>query len=278
VRYSFTPRLILRATYSTGIGRPGFEQNSTAASVDHTQSPLAITRGNPDLQPTLGQNFDLSLEDYLSNGGIISLALFDKQFTNYIAERIYDTSTDPLAPGQLARVTTFLNIPSGYARGIEADYHQKFVWLPKPLDGFGVEANLTLVDSRFLEYDAASLVGIPVVTNPANEYGALPGTSKVTWNLAGFYEAHNVEVRLAAEYVSHSLFGLGGAQALDTIQDNRLTLDLGSSYKINNHFTVYFNAKNLLNTPLRYYEGSPDRPLQREFYDVTYEGGVRASF
>ena len=116
------------------------------------------------------------------------------------------------------------------------------------------------------------------MTNPADEYGALPGTSKVTWNLAGFYEAYNIEVRLAAEYVSHSLFGLGGVQALDTIQDNRLTLDLGSSYKINRNFTVYFNAKNLLNTPLRYYEGSPNRPIQREFYDVTYEGGIRASF
>jgi|GEM_PF-6616689 len=30
--------------------------------------------------------------------------------------------------------------------------------------------------------------------------------------------------------------------------------------------------------PLRYYEGSPNRPIQREFYDIAYEGGVRASF
>ncbi|HEY1879201.1 MAG TPA: TonB-dependent receptor, partial [Caulobacteraceae bacterium] len=278
VRYDFTPTLLLRATYSTGIGRPGFNQNTTAASVDHTTSPLLITRGNPDLRPILGNNFDLSLEDYFADGGILSIALFDKEFKNYIADRIYNTTTDPLAPGMPATVTTFLNIPSSYARGIQLDVHQKFVWLPKPFDGFGVEANLTLVDSRFLEYDAASLVGIPVVTNPTNQYGALPGTSKVTWNLSGFYEAHNIEVRLAAEYVSHSLFGLGGAQALDTIQDNRLTLDLGSSYRINRNFTIYFNAKNLLNTPLRYYEGSSNRPIQREFYDVTYEGGIRASF
>jgi TonB-dependent receptor len=273
VRYNFSPTMLLRATYSTGIGRPGFLQNTTAAVVDFSQSPVVITRGNPNLKPTLGQNFDLSFEDYFANGGILSLALFDKEFTNYIAERIENgITTDPLAPGQLANVTTFLNIPSGYARGIQADIHQKFVWLPKPLNGFGVEANLTLVDSRFLEYDATtSLTG-------KNEYGLLPGTSKVTWNLAGFYEAYGAEVRLAAEYVSHSLFGLGGDQSLDTIQDNRLTLDLGSSYKINRNWTVYFNAKNLLNTPLRYYEGEPDRPLQREFYDITLEGGVRASF
>jgi len=45
----------------------------------------------------------------------------------------------------------------------------------------------------------------------------------VTWNLAGFYEAYGIETRLAAEYVSHSLFGLGGDKSLDTIQDDRLT-------------------------------------------------------
>ena len=120
VRYSFTPQIIGRATYSTGIGRPGFTQNSTAASVDLTQSPVVITRGNPNLKPTLGQNFDLSLEDYLPNGGVIQAGLFDKEFTNYIAPRIQnDITTDPLAPGQTADVTTYLNIPKAYARGIE---------------------------------------------------------------------------------------------------------------------------------------------------------------
>jgi outer membrane receptor protein involved in Fe transport len=78
--------------------------------------------------------------------------------------------------------------------------------------------------------------------------------------------------------VSHSLFGLGGDTSLDTIQDSRLTLDFTSSYRIDNHFSLYFNAKNLLNTPLRYYEGEPNRPIQREFYDVTIEGGVKAHF
>jgi TonB-dependent receptor len=273
VRYDFTPTLIARATYSTGIARPGFEQNTTAASVDFSQIPAVITRGNPDLKPTYGDNFDFSLEDYLPNGGIIQAALFDKEFTNYIAERITNgTTTDPLAPGQLANVTTFLNIPSAWARGIQLDYHQRFVWLPRPFDGFGVEGNLTLVDSHILEYTAAqSLTGV-------NEYGLLPGTSQVTWNLAGFYEAYGVQTRVAAEYVSHSLFGLGGDKSLDTIQDNRLTMDVTSSYRISNHWTVYFNAKNLLNTPLRYYEGSADRPLQREFYDITVEGGIRAHF
>ena len=273
LKWNFSPTMVARATYSTGIARPGFEQNSTAASVDLTSDPIVVTRGNPALQPTLGQNFDLSFEAYLPEGGVVGIGLFDKEFTNYIVPRIQNgITTDPLAPGQLADVTTFLNIPSAWARGVDFAYHQKYVFLPKPFDGLGIEANLTLVDSEIIEYQAnQSLTG-------QVERGLLPGTSPVTWNLAGFYEAYGVELRLAAEYVSHSLFGLGGDKTLDTIQDDRLSLDFTSAYHFNKTWSVFFSAKNLLNTPLRYYEGSPDRPIQREFYDATFEAGVRAHF
>ena len=273
VRYDFSPQMTLRATYSTGIARPGFNQNTTAASVDLTQDPVAVSRGNPNLRPTLGNNFDLSFEDYLPGGGILQLGLFDKEFTNYIAPRIQNGVADPLAPaGSLANVTTYLNIPTAYARGFQADYHQQFRFLPAPFQGLGIESNVTLVDSHILEYAAdQSLTG-------KAEYGPLPGTSATTWNLAGFYEAHGLEARIAAEYVSHSLFGLGGDKSLDTLQDDRLTLDFTSSYKFSDHWSAYFNVKNITNDPLRYYEGSSNRPIQREFYDQTYEAGIKAHF
>ena len=159
----------------------------------------------------------------------------------------------------------------------------------KPFDGLGIDANVTFVDSHMVEYDAFTvaqnlqdILGLaatdPRVLNAKAQTGLLPGTSPITWNLAGFYEADGFDLRLAAQYVEHSLFGLGGLKQLDVIQDNRTTLDFTSAYHINPHWTVYFNAKNLLNTPLRYYEGTSNRPIQREFYEATYEAGVRAHF
>jgi TonB-dependent receptor len=271
LRYDVRPDVIARFTYSTGIGRPGFNQNTAATTVDQSQN--AITRGNPNLKPITGDNFDLSLEYYLPNAGIVQIALFDKEFSNYIVPRIQNGVNDPLfINGQTGTITTFANVSSAYARGLTVAYHQKFAWLPKPLYGFGIEGNLTYVDSRILEYDAAtSMTGL-------NEYGLLPGTSPITWNIAAFYEAYGINMRLSGQYISHSLFGLGGDKALDTIQDSRFLLDLSSSYQINKTWTVYFNAKNLTNQPLRYYEGSVDRPIQREFYGITLEGGVRAHF
>ena len=273
LRYTVLPRLITRATFSTGIARPGFNQNTTATSVDLTQNPVSISQGNPNLKPTYGYNYDLDAEYYLPNSGIVQFGLFDKEFSNYIVPRVENgVSGNPLAQGQLANLTTYENISSAYARGIEADYHQKFTFLVKPLDGFGFDGNITLVQSHIQEYTAAQ-----DLTGQA-EYGLLPGTSRVTWNLAAFYEAYNIQARLAAEHVSHSLFGLGGDKSLDVIQDARTTLDFTTSYQFTPNYGAYFEAKNLLNTPLRYYEGSSDRPIQREFYDVTIEGGVRVKY
>ena len=58
----------------------------------------------------------------------------------------------------------------------------------------------------------------------------------------------------------------------------RTSLDFGVSYKLSKNFTAYFNAKSLLNTPHAFYQGTKDRPIQREFYKETFQGGVRFEF
>ncbi|RAK59432.1 TonB-dependent receptor [Phenylobacterium hankyongense] len=275
IRYEAAPNFLVRATYSTGIGRPGFLQNSATTSSNHDVTDPQISQGNPNLKPTTGNNFDLSLEYYMSGGGVVQVGVFDKEFDNYIVRqfqrRLYD-GTDPTFAGMLVGYSTYANRSGAYARGVEAAYHQQFSWLPGLWNGLGLDANVTLVDSHIQEYDAATS------SSGRAESGLLPGTSRVTANLAGFYEAHGLELRLASEYVSKELFSLGGSKATDTIQDNRVTLDFTSSYRLTPAWTVYFNAKNLTNAPLRFYIGSASYPIQREYYDQTFEAGVRARF
>ena len=158
-------------------------------------------------------------------------------------------------------LVTFGNIPTAYARGVEASYQQKFTSLPKPFDGLGLEGNVTYVDSS------------GAVRPGENE--ALPGTSRVTYNVGSFYEAYGLSVRLAAQYVAHSLYQVGGSRGTDVFEDSRLTLDFTSSYDFDEDWSVYFNVKNLTNAPLRIYMGAPNWVIQREFYKQTYETGVR---
>ena len=68
---------------------------------------------------------------------------------------------------------------------------------------------------------------------------------------------------------------MGPSAATDVWTQERLYVDFGSQYQISDMFSVYFNAKNLTNTALKFTEGPADnRVIQREFYGVTLQAGV----
>ena len=273
LKYLFQPNFQMRATYSTGIARPGFSQAGGNAGVDFTASPRPVfTAGNPDLKPTTGNNFDIDLEYYMPNDGIIQVGVFDKEFKNYIFRNVLRNVNNPIFLGQPGDFATFSN-ENAHARGVEIAYQQKFTFLPGLLGGLGAEGNVTYVDSKFLEYTAA------VSGTGTTQYGRLPGTSTWTWNVAGYYERGPVNVRLSAQYVGASLFSLNGDQSLDTIQSGRLTMDLTASFEVRKNYVLFFGARNLLDTPLRYTDGNNNaRTQQVEYYGQTYEGGIRVKF
>lgn len=261
LKYEFTPDLVARATYSTGIGRPGFLQLLAGAQLNVADQ--VVTVGNPNLKPTTVNAFDGELAYYLPNSGVISVGVFDKKFRNYVLAREQRNVDYPgIGPG--TTVGTFDNTGDSHARGVEAQYVQRFTHLPAPFDGFGFTGNITYVTSK-------------VEIRPG-EFERLPGTAELTWNAGGFYEAHGVQVRIAAQHVGHTLYVVGGSAATDQFESARLTVDLTSSYQVTKAIGVYFNVRNLTDEPLRIYEGAQNRPIQREFYDVSYEAGVRVHF
>ena len=265
-RYYFSEQLVARLTYASGIARPGFEQITPGASISVVNRSVSV--GNPALKPTIGQNFDATLEWYPGDGQIAALGLFYKVFTNYIIlqQAILPSYPFPgLTTGASVTVDDYANGPA-HAGGVEGQYQQQLVFLPHPWDGFGFSANLTVVDSR-------------AQIHPG-DYGLMPSTSRLTWNGALFYEYGPLELRLAADYVGQNLFsfGLVTDNSQDVYSRARLTMDFGGSYAINHLVRFYIEGKNLLNTPLEFTEGpSWYRPIQREFYDMTWLAGVRLS-
>jgi TonB-dependent receptor len=269
-RYFFSDELIARLTYASGIARPGFNQITPGASISVSGATVSV--GNPTLKPTIGQNFDATLEWYPGEGQIAALGLFAKDFSNYIllSQTIVPGYPFPGLEGVTTTVQSFSNGPA-HAYGGEAQYEQRFVFLPRPWDGFGINANVTVVSSRAQLH--------PAVPGQAAQFGLMPSTSQLTWNAALYYETNRIEVRLAADYVGQNLFSFGSNTATDTFSSARLTMDLGATYRVTHYAQVYFEAKNLLNTPLEFTEGpSFFRPIQREFYDSTYFLGARLSF
>ena len=74
----------MRASISSAIARPGFQQISAAVSV--SPSSNSVSQGNPALRPTTAYNFDWSIEHVTQNGSLLSLGLFDKELRNYIVQ------------------------------------------------------------------------------------------------------------------------------------------------------------------------------------------------
>ena len=70
------------------------------------------------------------------------------------------------------------------------------------------------------------------------------------------------------------------SRALDRYYDAVNYMDLNASYTWgkNYKFTIYADAKNLLNQPLRYYQGDKDRTMQMEYYGVKVQAGVKIAF
>lgn len=259
-KYEIQPKLIARATWSSTLARPGFNQSNVSQTIDFGSNQIAI--GNPDLKPATANSFDFTIEKYLESAGIISLGVFDKEFKNYIIPN--QTGVQNGGIGNGLKILTFNNVDKSHARGVEFNWEQRFKDLPGILGGLGASANYTFVDSR-------------IEIRPG-EFSTLPSASKNTWNTAVFYEQYGFGLRLAAYSTSDDLFFIGGQKSGDAWNSKRTSMDFGSTYAFTEHLTAYFNAKNLLNTPHMFYQGTPERVIQREFYRQTYLLGLRFDY
>lgn len=265
-RYELDSSTLLRLAYSTAIARPGFNQVSPSLTVDVGAGLVA--QGNPNLKPTTSNNFDLTVERYLPHAGILSAGVFYKDIKDYIASRV-TTETFPnsgLYAGLVGptRFNSWTNLDKSHAAGLELNYEQRFKELPGIWSGLGAGFNYTLVDSSF-------------EIRPG-EHALLPSTSRHTANASVFYERRGLNLRLGAYYLTRNLWAIGGDRSTDVFSESRLSVDFGSSYALNDTTSLYFNAKNLTNTALKFAEGTSDRPIQREFYGATYQLGLNLTF
>ncbi len=81
-----TDSIKLRGSYGETIGRPGWGDIQGGQTLDTLVRVDGGTgsQGNPDLEPLLSQNFDLSFEWYYGESSYLSVGYFRKNIDNYI--------------------------------------------------------------------------------------------------------------------------------------------------------------------------------------------------
>ena len=286
-----TDRLVLRGAYYRSFVRPQPRQASPVTVISGSGALYNVTLGNTDLQPFTSDSFDVSLEFYNRPGGNVSLAAFSKRISGLIGPITDRSSLCPadggsfgLGPLQLVgdtcqSTTLVFNgqpvqlVVNGNAnaanpitvRGVEFSVQQNLDFLPGFWSGFGGAFNYALTD---------------VTGSASNGTDAiLPGVSKHTVNLIGYYERKTFGVRVTYNYRSEYDLAAGGTFAGAARQvKSRGQLDASASINIASNFSLTADAFNLTNAERIEYENDPLKPRRADFDGRTYQVGVRVAF
>jgi TonB-dependent receptor len=130
----------IRAGWSETVSRPDFTELAPSAVIDPEFGFPVV--GNPDLKRTEVENLDLRAEWYFSPTESISLAFFEKDFTNPI-ERTLEA-----ASGTASDARTFDNADSATNEGIELDFRKELYLGQSQVHSVFFQGNYAWIDSE----------------------------------------------------------------------------------------------------------------------------------
>ena len=287
VRWEPIDNLIVRFAASKAIARPAFSdmqayqvlsanpKDGVTVDPDNPQ-PLPVTDlnltgssfDNPYLEPMKANQFDLSLEWYFDpdKGGMAWINFFRKDIKDYFRNQSQLVAY-PGADGNEYDYLVTQTINTGTARiqGAEIGWTQFFDFLPAPFDGFGISANYTYIDSST---EIPAEVDAQPVDTDGSTFGEMPadGLSKNSYNVAAFYEKGPWQIRVAYNWRSEYLLGVGAngyngtnnnlddeaiAWKLPVYSDEYGQLDASVFYSFNDNIKLGLEMNNLNNAEQR---------------------------
>ncbi|HEY4081469.1 MAG TPA: TonB-dependent receptor [Burkholderiaceae bacterium] len=240
---------------------------SAALLLTNPDSRGTGTAGNQNLKPATSWNFDSTLEYYTRSGASYVASLFYKRVSNFIAPVVTLNTTLPGYGSMLFNVTQPQNMSKGHAAGMELGLNQPLRALLPELDGFGIQANFTYVDSA---------IDQPI----SGQKVSFPGVSKRNVNGIAYYSKGDWDARVAVTYRSAYLsqFPWAGYVPYPLFTDPLLNVDASATYKVTEHMSVTVSASNLTRQNRRDY--LTDTTVFEHYYEVprTYALALRASF
>ena len=267
-RYDLIPgELLVRLAASRSLFRPEPDELSARGTLN-TQTFELVT-GNARLDPFRATNLDASLEYYFGVDGLASLAVFHKDIKSFISTRVPTGATFVSADGDEYIVVGPANGEGGSLHGFELGLQTSFAdILPAPLDGLGVVANYTYIKDNTDNVTNAS----------TGEVVGLPGLSKHSFNLIGFYEKGPFAARLAYNWRSSFLQPDRGSGALNLFMDDYGSLDGRVAYQFDDSFEVFFEAKNITNSAVRGFAEDPGRIAEYFNFGRRFNLGAQFTF
>jgi TonB-dependent receptor len=238
LKWSLQDNMNMRLAYGRTVARPTFREFAPFESFQFVGD--YIERGNPDLNRTIVDNFDLRWEWFVQPGELVSASVFYKDFNDPIERTI-----DPEAAAN--QEITYVNRNSARVYGAEVEVQKQLDDVASWLRHVQVGGNLTLTESRVSRPDAV-LQAIRAFDVDAGDTRPLQGQSPYIVNLNAGYANPNTGTSIN---VFFNRFG----DRLDTVTRNgvdlyeqgRSMLDINASQELLNGVEVKASVKNVLN-------------------------------
>ena len=260
--------LIIRAGYNQSISRPKYAALVPGMTIKRSDSQITI--GNPDLKATTSSNIDLTAEYYWKSVGLCSVNLFAKQIQGFITDEVrYNAEYN----GQTwTRLIQPKNAGNADLAGAELSWQRDFSFIHRNLRCVGFYGTYT--------YTYSHVTDLTLEGRKGENNMSLPGSPAHTANASVFFDKWGLNLRLSYNYASAFIDELGAESFYDRYYDAVNYMDLNASYTFGKKIktTFYADCTNLLNQPLRYYQGTKDRTMQQEYYGMQLNAGVKVSF
>lgn len=274
LKYKFCNDGNLRASVTKTISRPKY--SALIANKCFNTADYTATIGDPNTKPAKAFNFDLSADYYFKSVGMVSVGMFYKNIKNVNIEWSSNKylGSDLGLTGELAqeswKVTQNINAYDARVIGVEAAYQRDFSFIAPALKCVGFYATYTYTHSTTRNFNERLNV-------QESDNVKVAGSPEHTANASLFFEKWGANIRLSYNFASSFIDEMSTSRQLDRYYDKVNYLDLNASYTWGKKtkFTVYANANNLLNQPLRYYQGEKNRTMQVEYYGVKVNAGFK---
>ena len=252
--YNLTDKSILRLAYGITLNRPEFRE---LAPFNYYDFAFDVSRvGNPDLKTPTIHNADFRYEIYPSDGEVISIAGFYKNFLNPIEAKVRYAGSGVSF--------TVDNAEKAYALGVELEVRKSL----KDLTTSGFVNNLTLLLN-------ASLIQSRVTTGFVGQENnrQLQGQSPYLVNTGIYYNDVNSgwQVNVLYNVVGTRIFLVGDKELQPTVYEMpRNVIDLNIIKAVGEHWQVKVGVQDLLNQRFRLIQ---DSNLDQKITDIdeTYQ-------
>ncbi len=268
-KFQIRENVDVRAAWSQTVVRPTYREIAPVVIYDVFRNRTYT--GNPGLQISASENFDLRASWYPRPGELLSAGLFAKRIEAPIELVALDTGFSSLR---------YLNSQDADVYGLEAEVQLKLDRLWQPLADFALGFNAAYIQSEveLSESERLNRAGFGEfgTTRPLYDQPTYVLNASLTWD----FEPTRTTVTLSGGVVGEALV-VAGVSAPDEYVQPAPELNLFIRQRLGKNWDVRFTAKNLLDPTyetIQYWPRSGARTVESYTKGITFGLSVGCEF